>query len=108
MAMATYSIRMDPEVKSEFDKLCENIGLSASTAFNIFAKRSVRERAINLPLSASEEYAWKKDPVARKGMKALESMQKNAIKNGTADMSLDEINAEIATARKEAREKAVE
>ena len=35
MAQATFSIRMDQELKEKFDKLCSDFGMTASTAFTI-------------------------------------------------------------------------
>ena len=43
------------------------------------------------------------DPVARKGLLALREMGKSAQEAGIANMTLDEINAEIAAARRERR-----
>ena len=39
MAQATFSIRMDAELKKQLDKLCEDFGMSTSTIFTIFAKK---------------------------------------------------------------------
>jgi len=39
------------------------------------------------------------------GLRILRSMQQQAKENGLSDMTLDEINAEIAASRKERREK---
>ena len=41
MAQATFSIRMDESLKNQFDNLCKEFGMNASTAFNIFAKGSM-------------------------------------------------------------------
>lgn len=41
------------------------------------------------------------DDSARKALLALARLQQQSIKNGTADMTLDEINAEIAAYRRE-------
>ena len=38
MAQATFSIRMDESLKNQFDNLCKEFGMNASTAFNIFAR----------------------------------------------------------------------
>ena len=48
MAQATFSIRMDESLKNQFDNLCKEFGMNASTAFNIFARAVVRERKIHL------------------------------------------------------------
>ena len=52
MAQATFSIRMDESLKNQFDNLCKEFGMNASTAFNIFARAVVRERKIPFEISA--------------------------------------------------------
>ena len=37
MAQATFSIRTDENLKRQFDALCSEFGMTASTAFNVFA-----------------------------------------------------------------------
>ena len=51
MAQTNVNIRMDEETKREFDRFCEEIGLSVSAAFNSFAKTVVREQRIPFELS---------------------------------------------------------
>lgn len=51
MAMTNVNIRMDEATKIAFDKFCEEIGLSVSAAFNIFAKTVVREQRIPFELT---------------------------------------------------------
>lgn len=51
MAMTNVNIRMDEATKAAFDKFCEEIGLSVSSAFNIFAKTVVREQRIPFELT---------------------------------------------------------
>lgn len=51
MAQTNVNIRMDEATKIAFDKFCEQIGLSVSSAFNIFAKTVVREQRIPFELS---------------------------------------------------------
>lgn len=40
------SIRMDSELKAAAEALYEELGMSLSTAFNIFVRQSLRERGI--------------------------------------------------------------
>ena len=42
---------MDEETKKAFDLFCSQIGLSVSTAFNVFAKTVVREQRIPFALT---------------------------------------------------------
>ncbi len=46
MAQTNVNIRMDEATKVAFDKFCNEIGISVSSAFNIFAKTVVREQRI--------------------------------------------------------------
>ena len=51
MAQTNVNIRMDEATKIAFDKFCDQIGLSVSSAFNIFAKTVVREQRIPFELT---------------------------------------------------------
>ena len=51
MAQTNVNIRMDETTKLAFDKFCSEIGLSVSSAFNIFAKTVVREQRIPFELT---------------------------------------------------------
>lgn len=51
MSTTAISIRLDSEIKQQFDELCKEFGLSSSTAFNIFARTVVRQKAIPFPIS---------------------------------------------------------
>ena len=46
MAQTNVNIRMDENTKKEFNAFCNEIGISVSSAFNIFAKTVVREHRI--------------------------------------------------------------
>ncbi len=41
--MAVVSVRMDDEVKKQFENFCESIGISVSAAVNMFARMTLRE-----------------------------------------------------------------
>ena len=51
MAQTNVNIMMDEATKIAFDKFCQEIGLSVSAAFNIFAKTVVREQRIPFELT---------------------------------------------------------
>ena len=51
MAQTNVNIRMDEATKIAFDRFCEEIGLSVSAAFNIFARTVVREQRIPFELT---------------------------------------------------------
>ena len=44
MAQTTICIRIDADLKKDFEKFCDSIGMSMSTAVNIFIKKSVGEQ----------------------------------------------------------------
>lgn len=46
MAQTNVNIRMDESTKKAFDAFCNEIGLSVSSVFNMFAKTVVREQRI--------------------------------------------------------------
>ena len=51
MAQTNVNIRMDDELKRQLDLFCSEIGITASAAFNIFAKAVVRQQRIPFELS---------------------------------------------------------
>lgn len=53
MAQTTFTVRMDADTKRDFNKLCNNIGLTMSTAFSIFAKKAVSEQRIPFELTVN-------------------------------------------------------
>ena len=94
MGQTATTIRIDAELKAEFDKLCDEFGMSANTAFNIYVKTVVRQRRIPFPIESDPV-----DEVMERGRRAFYEMRRIAAENGTAGMSLEEINEEIRLAR---------
>lgn len=81
---------MDETLKNQFDCLCQDFGMNASTAINVFARAVVRQRRIPFELSSSEA------DITREGaVQAFNTLRVQAENNGVADMSLDDINKEI-------------
>ena len=48
---STITIRMDEELKSQFEELVNDLGLNLTTAITAFAKQSVREQQIPFKLT---------------------------------------------------------
>jgi addiction module RelB/DinJ family antitoxin len=84
---------MDDDLKRQFDALCADFGMNATTAFNIFARAVVRERRIPFEIQASSEVT------RASGAEAFRTLRAEAKKNGVQDLSLDEINEEIRQVR---------
>lgn len=54
--MMNVSVRMDNETKKEFEKFCKDVGLSISSAFNLFAKKVIREHRIPFDISNEDPF----------------------------------------------------
>ena len=90
MAQTNINIRMDESLKHEFDGLCNELGLTMTSAFNVFAKAVVRQRGIpfevstNVPnaetIAAFEEVAqMKKNPALGKSYTNVDEMMKELL-----------------------------
>ncbi len=88
MAQTAMTVRMDNQLKSQFDSLCEEFGLSANAAVNVFIKTVVRTRRIPFTISA--------EPSVRD--QALNSFLASD-RSSRPELSLEEINEEINAAR---------
>lgn len=56
MAQAFVNIRMDEELKKSMERTCQELGLSMSAAFIIFAKKMSREHRIPFDVSIDPFY----------------------------------------------------
>lgn len=94
MAQATFSVRMDENLKNQFDTLCNEFGMNMSTAINVFARAVVRQRRIPFEISAPAQ------EVTREGaMQAFMALRSQAQKDFPEGMSIEEIDEEIRKAR---------
>ena len=57
MSTTAISIRLDSDIKEQFDALCKEFGISTNAAFNLFARTVVREQAIPFPITVSNNRA---------------------------------------------------
>ena len=55
MAQTNINIRMDEDLKRQFEAFCSDIGMNMTTAFCVFAKTAVRERRIPFEISAESD-----------------------------------------------------
>ena len=94
MSQATFSVRMEEGLKRQFDGLCQEFGMTASTAINVFARAVVRERRIPFEIAAPEPEVTRES-----ALQAFRALRAEARANGVGDLSLDEINEEIRQAR---------
>lgn len=96
MAQVSMTVRMDSQLKQNFDAVCQQLGMSANAAMNIFANAVVRTRGI--PFKVGLEEPKVQNPALRRFLEYRESL---AADNSRPEMTLDEINEEISLARKE-------
>ena len=88
MAQTLVNIRMDEDVKKNMEKLCNELGITISAAFNIFARKMIRENGIPFEVTADPFYSesnlqvldesikeLKEGKVIRKTLKELEAME---------------------------------
>ena len=64
---------MDADLKKSMEQVCEDMGLSMTTAFTIFAKKVSRERRIPFEVSADPLYSESNLAHLRRGISALNS-----------------------------------
>ena len=55
MAQTNVNIRMDEELKRQFDAFCSEVGMNMTTAFCIFAKTVVRQHRIPFEISTDSD-----------------------------------------------------
>ncbi len=71
--MAQISLRVDDDVKRGAEQTFDAIGLSMSTAINIYLKKVARERRIPFELSADPFYSDSNMAHLRRGIAALDA-----------------------------------
>ena len=97
MSQSTMSIRVDSNLKRNFDALCDDFGLSNTAALIIFMKAVVRERKI--PFEIKSESEARKREIHNEGVEAFSEIRKMAEQGAFPDLTLEEINEEIRLAR---------
>ena len=102
MAQVSMTVRMDSQLKRNFDALCARMGMSANAAMNVFAKAVVMQRKIPFEIKAEPE------PRSMGALESFREIRQMAEAGQLPDLTLDEINEEIRLAREEraSREKA--
>lgn len=96
---ALVQVRLDKDLRDEVADIYEKLGLDIPTAIRMFFARTKIEKGI--PFETTLPKIDEK-MVRERGLKALENIRANA--ETLPEMTLDEINAEIAAARAERKE----
>ena len=95
MATTLVQVRIDDELKNQATAVYDALGIDLSTAVRMFLKRSVMVNGVPFNMTLPKN-AYKAERAAR----ALQELSNAAVENGTSEMSLEEINAEIEAVRK--------
>ena len=103
MGAVNITIRVEEETKRQFDDFCENVGMNITTAIVLYMKAVLRTRELPFTITDLEAPVQNKKAALAKGKAALKKAQTQAVANGTASMTLDEINAEIQASRQESQ-----
>jgi len=90
MAQSSIHIHMDSELKRQFEEFCSDVGLSASAAFSVFAKKVVQEYRIPFEIgmdvpneetkaAIEEVQRMKADPSIGKCYQSVDSMMEDLL-----------------------------
>ena len=93
MSQVSMTVRMDSQLKTIFEALCSEFGMSVNTAINVFARTVVQRRCIPFVIRAND----KKSVPER--MAAFRSIREWAENGNTPELTLEEINEEIDKTR---------
>lgn len=99
----TTTLRIDDQLKKDCETVFKDIGLNMTTAITLFLRQVVKQQRIPFALTSERIPAATIAPVPSiRSRGQLAKQYFNEMRSGVEDeMSLEEINAEIAAARAE-------
>lgn len=86
MAQTLVNVRMDEDVKKEMENTCKELGITMSTAFNIFARKMSREKRIPFEVSVDPFYS-------EENMKAIKQSVKQLNERKVIKKTIEELEA---------------
>ena len=72
MAQTLINFRIDETTKKQMEQICSELGITMSTAFNIFAKKVIREKRIPFDVSIDPFYSESNMKAISESIKQLE------------------------------------
>ena len=78
MAQTTLSVRMDEDVKKQFDAFCTAVGMNISVAVNLFAKAVLREKRIPFEISTELDPFYSESNM-RRFRRSMEQLEKGEV-----------------------------
>ena len=93
MSSTNLNIRMDADLKRKFEAFCADMGMSMTTAINIFARKAVRENRIPFEISGDVPNTETIEAIKEvKRMKADPSLGKTY---SNVDQMMEELLADV-------------
>ncbi len=86
MAQTLINFRIDETTKKQMEQICNELGITMSTAFNIFAKKMIREKRIPFDVSIDPFYS-------ESNMKAIDESIKQLEEGKVVRKTIDELEA---------------
>ena len=71
--MTTVSVRMDDNLKKDFDSICNELGLSMTTAITMLAKKMTREQRLPFDVSVDPFYSEQNMARLRKSIAEMDA-----------------------------------
>lgn len=93
MANSLIQFRTEESSRIKASNICEKLGIDLPTYMRMCISRLIQENGIPFSMNLN-------DISENKAIRAMKAASRIAEENGIADMTLEEINAEIAEARK--------
>lgn len=93
MANSLIQFRTEEALRIKAINICEKLGIDLPTYLRMCISRLIQENGIPFSMNLN-------DMSENKAISAMKSASRIAEENGLSDMTLEEINAEIAEARK--------
>lgn len=93
MANTNINICMDADLKRQFEAFCADMGMTMTTAFNIFARKAVRENRIPFEISGDVPNIETREAIQEaKRMKANPSLGKTY---SDVDQMMEELLSDV-------------
>lgn len=73
MSQTTVNVRMDEELKKDFDGVCNELGITMSTAVIMLAKKMTREKRVPFDVSVDPFYSDENMERLRKSIAQMEA-----------------------------------
>jgi len=102
----TTTLRIDDDLKRNCDEVFSELGLTMTSAVNVFLRQVVRTRTIPFIIGSTLSASEQRKLDGNRLWEAMERDRKARMARGEREWTMDEIDEEIAAARRERAQKA--